>query len=347
MTRQQVAGGRKPQAGGLRLSLALLLLLVLSTGLLGSCAQPPAAPTAMPDPTAPRLTPARGPATPTPLPPTATAAPSPRPSLTPTPTRTPTPTPRPSRTPTAAPSPTPTEAPLPESVFVDVVSYGQERMLTCEAATIRVLLHDVGVIVPEDEVQDCFPITANPEEGFRGPDVDASMSLDNYGAHAPAVARVIQQLLDRHDRPYRAVWQTFAGREPALHELRRQLAAGRPVIVWMTWQARNGEVPAMRDMVIPLSVTLELPDPLDGGGMEEDLVIYSEYTVTLVFGEHVEVVYGLDGSAFHVVDPYGFRKREGRMVNVYPDGFYYRWPGPPPGWQYFDYAMVYIVPLDD
>jgi uncharacterized protein YvpB len=325
-----------------------MLAVVLSASLLLSCSGGKVPPTGVP---------VRYEARPSPSP-VATARPSPRPSLTPSPTFTPRPTARPTYTPSPLPTETPPptatplpteEPPPPERVFVEIVPYGQEHLLTCEAATMRMLLDSVGLVLPEEEVQACFPIVPNPEEGFRGPNIDGTMSLDDYGAHAPATARAIQVLLDRYGLPYQAVWGTFADEEEALLAVRRQLSYGRLVILWMTWQARDG-VPPMKQLVVPYTITLELPDPLDGDSFpaeEPPLTITTMHTVTLVFGEHVEVVYGVEDNRVYVVDPYGFRKRDGRLKQVFPDGFYYAWAGAPPGWEYFDYAIVYIVPQDE
>lgn len=328
------------------IGLVWVWVAALSAGLLLSCAGKERPPTSVPVHYEDWISPS----------PTATATATARPSLLPSPTPSPTLTPLPTASPTHTPPPPPTATPLPtedppppDRVFVEIVSYGQEHLLTCEAATMRMLLDAVGLVLPEDEVQACFPVLPNPEEGFRGPNVDGTMSLDDYGAHAPATARALQQLLDRYGLPYQAVWETFTDEEEALLAVRRQLAHGRLVIVWMSWQARDG-VPPMKQLLVPYTITLELPDPLDGGSVpaeEQPLTITTMHTVTLVFGEHVEVVYGVEDKRVYVVDPYGFRKRDGRLQQVYPDGFYYAWAGAPPGWEYFDYAIVYIVPQDE
>jgi len=181
---------------------------------------------------------------------------------------------------------------------------------------MRMLLGYYGLNLPEDEIQAAFPITANPEIGFRG-DVDGDTGFADYGAHAPAVAAALQTLLERAGRPYEPSWQTFSSRDEALAAVHALLSDHTPVIVWMTWYARSGQVPTTQ--------VVDVPDP-----------------VTLVYGEHVEVAYGLEGRVMYVIDPYSYTKQDGRTVRTRPNGFRYTWKNGPPGWEYFRYAIVYL-----
>ena len=160
---------------------------------------------------------------------------------------------------------------------------------------MRMLLGYYGLNLPEDEIQAAFPITANPEIGFRG-DVDGDTGFADYGAHAPAVAAALQTLLERAGRPYEPSWQTFSSRDEALAAVHALLSDHTPVIVWMTWYARSGQVPTTQ--------VVDVPDP-----------------VTLVYGEHVEVAYGLEGRVMYVIDPYSYTKQDGRTVRTRPNGF--------------------------
>lgn len=183
---------------------------------------------------------------------------------------------------------------------------------------MRMLLGYYGLNLSEDEIQAAFPITANPEVGFRG-NVDGYTSFTDYGAHAPAVAAALQSLLDRAGLPYEATWQAFSSRDEALAATHYLLSNNTPVIVWMTWYARYGQTPERKEVHVP-------------------------YPVTLVYGEHVEVAYGMEGRAMYVIDPYSYTNQGGRIVRTRPNGFRYAWKNGPPGWEYFDYAIVYLWP---
>ncbi len=279
---------------------------------------PPAAPPE-PSPTHTRVPPTR---THTPLPVPASTA-TPAPSATPSPTETPVPTELPVPT-EPPPPPAPTIEPLTvaapsfPALYLDVPGYGQEHYLSCEAAAMRMLLSYYGLELAEDEIQATFPLTDNPEIGFRG-DVDGSLGFTNYGAHAPAVATALQALLDRSGLAYEATWQSYASREEALAAVYYLLSNDTPVLTWMTWYARNDQAPQTEEV--------DVPSP-----------------VTLVYAEHVEVVYGMEGNLMRVRDPYSYTTQGGRSVRSNPNGFSYTWKNGPPGWQYFQYAVVYLWP---
>lgn len=273
--------------------------------------------------------------------------------------------------PSPTPEPTLEEEPYPPPIFLEVRGFGQEHTLTCEAATIHMLLTYMGLDVSEDEIQAVFPVVENPEEGYRGPDVDRTANFYDYGAHAPAVARNVQHFLDREDLPYVAAWRTFTTEEQALAVLYRSLERGLPAIIWMTWRAQDGQTP--ETMTIPVSDTVPLmlsehlkyvhgmggdrtyvldpqPDadvmtlPARGGGALQTLRITVPGEVTLVLAEHVEVVYGMEEGWVYVIDPWAYQKKEGRYVRTFPNGFRQQWKGTPAGWSYFDYAIVYLKP---
>jgi uncharacterized protein YvpB len=261
-------------------------------------------------------------------------------------------------------------APYPP-IYLEVRGFGQEHMLTCEAATIRMVLTFLGLDVSEEEIQSVFPVVENPEEGYRGPDINTGATFYDYGAHAPAVAKNIQHFLDREDLPYVAAWRTFATEEEALAVLHRSLDRGLPAIVWMTWRANGGRIP--ETMTIPVSNTVTVmlsehlgyvhgtgsdriymldpqPDtdvvslPAAGGATPQSLRVRVPGEVTLVLGEHVEVVYGMEDGWVHVIDPWSFQRKEGEYVWTLPNGFHQQWKGAPAGWSYFDYAIVYLKP---
>jgi uncharacterized protein YvpB len=119
-------------------------------------------------------------------------------------------------------------APLPERVRLDVDGRAQERSLSCESRSAVDLLAHYGIAVTEDAFRLGLPVSDNPDEGFVG-DVDGPgerLPPAGYGVHAEPIAARLTAL----GLPSRAE----RGRDLAW--LRRQLATGRPVIVWATGQ---------------------------------------------------------------------------------------------------------------
>lgn len=205
----------------------------------------------------------------------------------------PAPTAQPTASPTALPpseaaaTPTPIPKPGPDEPFAYVSTYRpqavvlldavpalpQLRNLSCEAATIRMVLAARGVEASEEEVLARMPRNENPHLGFRGdPEGDGhDADLKDYGTYAEVVAEVLRSF----GAPAEAV------RGMSEWELRQTVRSGKAVIVWVT-------------------------------GEEEPKVLEKE-GYRLVEGEHVYVVVGLlsDGRLL-VHDPWGVRADSGR-----------------------------------
>jgi uncharacterized protein YvpB len=124
-------------------------------------------------------------------------------------------------------------------VQLRVEGEGQRRSLSCESRSAVDLLAHYGIAVAEDEFRRGLPLSDNPDLGFVG-DVDGpgeQLPPDGYGVHAePVAARIADFGLPVH-----------AGRNRDLEWLRRQIARGRPVIVWATGQMDAPRPVAMRD----------------------------------------------------------------------------------------------------
>jgi uncharacterized protein YvpB len=166
---------------------------------------------------------------------------SPTPTFTPTatvtttiaasPTSPPTATVEPSATP-APPTPQPpTEAPpepppLPESALVDGVSgRNQSLPLSCESRSAVDWARFFGVEINELDFQYALPFTDDPETGFVGNPRDPSGMTPphSYGVYAGPVADLLRangvSARDHKGLTY--------------DDLRREIVAGRPVIVWV------------------------------------------------------------------------------------------------------------------
>lgn len=129
--------------------------------------------------------------------------------------------------------------PLPARADLRVSGKAQERSLSCESRSACDLLAHYGVGVAEDAFRLGLPVSDNPDEGFVG-DVSGpggQLPPAGYGVHAEPIAARL-----------RAVGlPATAHRGRDLDWLRRQLAAGKPVIVWATSMLDAPPPVAMRD----------------------------------------------------------------------------------------------------
>lgn len=165
---------------------------------------------------------------------TPTSAPTILPSHTPTRTTipsSPTPT-KPTRTraaPTATPAITST---APASLLLPLRGKGQTLPLSCESRSAVDWAAHFGVKIDELVFQDQLPVSDNPEVGFVG-DVNGVWGKtppDSYGVHAAPVAALL--------RSYGLNAEARKGM--TLDELKQEIAAGRPVIVWMVGHVEKG-----------------------------------------------------------------------------------------------------------
>jgi uncharacterized protein YvpB len=153
----------------------------------------------------------------------------------------------------------------------------QEHSLSCEAATLKMVLDYHGMNIPEAEILEKMPwdktprsgdVWGDPNLGFVG-DIDGKMMVDGYGIHWGPLA-----VTASHWKQSKIIKNGLAG------DLVEHISAGRPVIVWgylgrgqpVSWKTLEGE------------------------------------TVYGINGEHTRVVYGYKGSAdnpegFMVMDP--------------------------------------------
>jgi uncharacterized protein YvpB len=165
-----------------------------------------------------------------------------------------TPTPTSSRTPTnriaAAPSPTPrvptraaqsltpTRTPirptLPASALVKgMYGYGQLFPLSCEARSAADWARHFGITIHELDFLGKLPKSKNPEEGFVGSLNGGwgQVPPDAYGVHAGPIALIL--------KGYGA--KAKAVRNLPYEQVRAEITAGRPVIVWVTGHVAPGK----------------------------------------------------------------------------------------------------------
>ncbi|MBA4385094.1 MAG: hypothetical protein C0410_10195 [Anaerolinea sp.] len=211
---------------------------------------------------------------------TPTATFTPTPTETPTPTATNTPLPTNTPWPTNTPQPQPTAKPLPTNASEDglpssyqisgVVGHAQSYALSCEARAAADWAAFYGVSVSEHTIQSALSISDNPDVGFVG-NVNGTWGQippNDYGVHAGPIASLLNG--------YGA--SANAGKGVSLSQLRRQIASGNPVLVWVVGAVWGGS---------PVSYTSS-----DGS------------TTTVAYSEHVVILTGYDETGFTVVDGY-------------------------------------------
>ena len=204
--------------------------------------------------------------------PTHTPTPTNTPTSTSTPTSTATPTPLPTNTPLPIPTSTPiqyTEDGLPASASISgVVGYAQSYSLTCESRSAVDWARYFGKSIKEMDFQADLPVSDNPEIGFVGPidGLTGQIPPYPYGVHAGPVASLL--------RDYGL--EATAVKGYSFEKLKKQIANGNPVIVWVVGNVWYGE---------PVNYTAS-----DGS------------TVTVAHFEHTAIVIGYDEWGVTLVD---------------------------------------------
>lgn len=232
-------------------------------------------------------------ASPTPTPAGSTQTPflpvtnTPTSTLTPTPTATPTvtltSTPTQTATPTSTQTPWPTDTPeppseappeeLPDSAMISgVIGYNQSLPLSCEARSAVDWARYFGLEIGEMEFQGLLPTSDNPNTGFVGSPYGERGSIPprSYGVHSAPVAALL--------RSYGLNAQNYPGM--SLDDIRREIAAGRPVITWVVgnvWLGRG------------VAYTASDGETLTVVPYEHTVIVigYNEETVTVVDGSMV------------------------------------------------------------
>lgn len=170
---------------------------------------------------------------------------------------------------------------LPPSASVEgVVGHPQEHNLSCESRSATDLAAFWGVPFTEDDFFRRLPKSDNPQRGFLG-DVDllpGTMPPDGYGVYAGPIAATLRSFgleaqARRGDR-----LESLPHLEWNLDGLKAELAAGRPAVVWATY-----------DMQLPGAETWVSSDGV---------------TSTVVKWQHTFIAIGYDEGGLYLVDAY-------------------------------------------
>jgi uncharacterized protein YvpB len=122
---------------------------------------------------------------------------------------------------------------LPESAYVTgVIGYAQSYSLSCESRSAVDLAAYWGVNIGETAFLQALPRADNPDQGFVGDPSDAwgRIPPQGYGVHASPVAQTLRAF----------GLQADSHRELGWDDLREEINAGRPVIVWVIGQMWGG-----------------------------------------------------------------------------------------------------------
>ena len=132
-----------------------------------------------------------------------------------------------------APSPTPTQPTLPNQAFISGISGRPQALpLDCESRSAVDWGNFFGVYIDELAFFNQLPKSDNPDTGFVG-NVNGSWGQippSPYGVHAEPVAEIL--------RTYGL--SAYTHRPLSWNQLRSEIAAGRPVIVWIVGSVING-----------------------------------------------------------------------------------------------------------
>lgn len=158
---------------------------------------------------------------------------------------------------------------IPNQAYISgVTGHAQAYSLSCESRSAADWAAYWGVFIDETEFLNKIPRSDNPNEGFVGDPNDPWGYIPpySYGVHAEPVAEVLRSYgLDAH-----------AGLGLSWNEVRAEVAAGRPVIVWVIG-----------------SIWVGTPSTFETNDRQ---------TVTVANNEHTMIVIGYDKDRVHLVD---------------------------------------------
>ena len=160
---------------------------------------------------------------------------------------------------------------IPESAYISgVEGHAQTYTLSCEARSAVDWAAFWGVDISESDFLEGIPSSDNPDRGFVGSFNDAwgLVPPHSYGVHARPVAVRLKEYGLKAEAHRGLEWD----------DLRSEIAAGRPVIVWIIGQMWNGT-------------------PLNYTASDGKKIIVARF-------EHTMILIGYDASQVHVVDAY-------------------------------------------
>jgi uncharacterized protein YvpB len=181
-------------------------------------------------------------------------------------------------------------------ILRDIPVTPQAWSLSCEYAATSAATAMYGPLITQWRLRASIETAANPHKGFRGDITGAGGGTTDYGVYAEPIAAVLHRYGFSHS-------YVFYG---GAVNLRAEIAAEHPVVVWVTgtWKPSSRQV--LRDA-------------------EGD-------SYSLIPGEHAVTVYGYDTDGVWVMDPAG------------PDRYHVSWDRFLAAWDQFD-GMALVVAM--
>ncbi len=115
---------------------------------------------------------------------------------------------------------------LPDSAYIPgVIGHPQSYAISCEARSAVDLAAFWGISIGESEFLQALPSSDNPDQGYVGNpnEVWGRIPPHGYGVHADPVAETLRDFGLQAEAQHGLVWD----------DLRAEISAGRPVIVWV------------------------------------------------------------------------------------------------------------------
>src|SRR5512136_502788 len=115
---------------------------------------------------------------------------------------------------------------MPESAYVTgVIGHPQSYSISCEARSAVDLAGFWGIYIGETEFLHALPSSDNPDEGYVGNpnEVWGRIPPHGYGVHAAPVAETLRAFGLQAEAQHDLSWD----------DLRGEISAGRPVIIWV------------------------------------------------------------------------------------------------------------------
>lgn len=162
-----------------------------------------------------------------------------------------------------------------------IKGHPQTYSLSCESRSAVDWAAFFGVKIKEKKFLQSLPRSDNPEEGFVGNSNDAwgAVPPASYGVHAAPVV----ELLNQFGVPAQA------RKGMSWRELRKEIAHGRPVIVWVIGQMNNGS-------------------PILYHTQSGKNVIVAHY-------EHTMILVGYDRTSVQAIDAFSGQRRTYPLIN--------------------------------
>ena len=176
---------------------------------------------------------------------------------------------------------------LPDSAYISGLSgHAQNYSISCESRSAVDVAAFWGVSISETEFLEALPRADNPDQGFVGSpnDVWGYTPPRGYGVHASPVAETLRDF----------GMQAEAHRDLSWDDLREEIDAGRPVIVWVIGQMWGGT-------------------PVEYDASDGSSVIVAPY-------EHTMILVGYSLDTVQVVDSYS-----GQYQTYWLDAFLQSW----------------------